>query len=82
MLCPYPKSHCGERLKENDESDAMVREAVWYVKSSPNRNQTFRGFMERLGMKSKSLLCLDVSTRWNSIYLMLETAKNFWESVP
>ena len=82
MLCPYPKSHCGERLKENDEYDAMVREAVWYVKSSPNRNQTFRSFMERLGMKSKSLLCLDVSTRWNSIYLMLETAKNFWESVP
>ena len=72
----------GEDLKEIDASVAKVREAVRYVKSLPNRNQTFRSFMERLGMKSKSLLCLDVSTRWNSIYLMLETAKNFWESVP
>ena len=28
-------------------------------------------------MESKSLLCLDVPTRWNSTYLMLETAENF-----
>ena len=28
-------------------------------------------------MESKSLLCLDVPTRWNSTYLMLETAKKF-----
>ena len=33
--------------------------------------------MERLGMESKSLLCLDVPTRWNSTYLMLEIAENF-----
>ena len=39
--------------------------------------QTFRSFMERLGMESKSLLCLDIPTRWNSTYLMFETAKNF-----
>ncbi|XP_030939625.1 zinc finger BED domain-containing protein RICESLEEPER 2-like [Quercus lobata] len=67
----------GEGLKEIDASVARVREAVRYVKSSPNRNQTFRNFMERLGMESKSLLCLDVPTRWNSTYLMLETAKKF-----
>ncbi|XP_075671983.1 zinc finger BED domain-containing protein RICESLEEPER 2-like [Castanea sativa] len=67
----------GEGLKEIDGSIARVREAVGYVKSSPNRNQTFRNFMERLGMESKSLLCLDVPTRWNSTYLMLETAEKF-----
>ncbi|XP_050290006.1 zinc finger BED domain-containing protein RICESLEEPER 2-like [Quercus robur] len=67
----------GEGLKEIDASVARVREAVRYVKSSPNRNQTFRNFMERLGMESKSLLCLDVPTRWNSTYLMLETAEKF-----
>ena len=33
--------------------------------------------MEKLGIESKSLLCLDVPTRWNSTYLMLETDKNF-----
>ena len=67
----------GEGLKEIDASVAKVREAVRYVKSSPNRNQTFRSFMERLGMDSNSLLCLDVPTRWNSTYLMLETTKKF-----
>ena len=66
-----------EGLKEIDASVAKVREAVRYVKSSPNRNQTFRSFMERLGMESNSLLCLDVPTRWNSTYLMLEIAKKF-----
>ena len=67
----------GEGLKEIDASVARVREAVRYVKFSPNRNQTFRSFMERLGMESKSLLCLDAPTKWNSTYLMLETAAKF-----
>ena len=67
----------GEGLKEIDASVAKVREAVRYVKSSPNRSQTFRSFMERLGMESKSLLSLDVPTRWNSTYIMLETAEKF-----
>ena len=35
------------------------------------------GFVERLGIESKSLLCQDVPTRWNSTYLMLKTAQNF-----
>ena len=67
----------GEGLKEIDASVAKVREVVRYVKSSPSRNQNFKSFMERLGMESKSLLRLDVPTRWNSTYLTLETAKNF-----
>ena len=64
-------------LKEIDASIAKVRKVVRYVKSSPNRNQTFSSFMKRLGMESKSLPCLNVPTQWNSTYLMLETAKNF-----
>ncbi|XP_050262612.1 zinc finger BED domain-containing protein RICESLEEPER 2-like [Quercus robur] len=67
----------GDGMREIDASIAKVREAVRYVKSSPNRNQTFVGFVERLGIESKSLLCLDVPTRWNSTYLMLETAQKF-----
>ena len=54
-----------------------MREAVRYVKSSPNTNQTFRSIMERLGIESKCLLSLDVSTRWNSTYLMLDTVEKF-----
>ncbi|KAL4652108.1 hypothetical protein ACB092_01G209400 [Castanea dentata] len=64
-------------LKEIDASIARVREAVRNVKSSPNRNQIFRSFMERLGIESKCLLRLDVPTRWNSTYLMLDTAEKF-----
>ena len=33
--------------------------------------------MERLGIESKCLLSLDVPTRWNSTYLMLDTAEKF-----
>ncbi|XP_023911292.2 zinc finger BED domain-containing protein RICESLEEPER 2-like [Quercus suber] len=67
----------GDGMREIDASIAKVLEAVRYVKSSPNRNQTFLGFVERLGIESKSLLCLDVPTRWNSTYLMLKTTQKF-----
>ncbi|KAK9985753.1 hypothetical protein SO802_030704 [Lithocarpus litseifolius] len=59
----------GDGLKKIDASIARVREAMRYVKSSPNRNQTFRSFMERLGIESKCLLSLNVPTTWNSTYL-------------
>ena len=65
----------GDDLKEIDASIAKVRKVVRYVKSSSNRNQTFMGFAERLGIESKTFLCLDVPTRWNFTYLMFETAE-------
>ena len=71
----------GDGLKEIDASIARMCEAVRYVKFSPNGNQTFRSFMERLDIESKCLLSLDVPTRWNSTYLMLDTAKKFKKSV-
>ena len=67
----------GDGLKEIDASIARVREAMRYVKSSPNRNQIFRSFVERLGIESKCLLSLDVATRWKSTNLMLDIAENF-----
>ena len=77
MLCTYSKSDCGEWFEKIDASIVKVHEAMRYMKSSPNRNQILRSFVEKLGIESKSLLCLDVPTRWNSTYLMLETDKNF-----
>ena len=53
----------GDGLKEINASIVRVREVVRYVKASPNRNQTFRSFMERLVIESKCLLSLDVPTR-------------------
>ena len=67
----------GDGIREIDASIAKVLEVVRYVKFSQNRNQIFMGFVERLGIESKSLLCLDVPTRWNSTYLMLKTTQNF-----
>ena len=64
-------------MREINASIAKVRETVRYVKSSPNRNQNFVGFVKRLGIESKSLLCLEVPTKMNSTYLMLETAQKF-----
>ena len=48
----------GDGLKEIDASIVKVHEVVRYVKASPNRNQTFRSFMERLGIVSKCLLMI------------------------
>jgi hypothetical protein len=67
----------GDGLKKHDSSIAKVCDAVSYVKSLPNRFQTFKDFVKTLGIESKSLLCLDVATRWNSTYIMLENAVKF-----
>ena len=67
----------GDGLKEIDAFIARMREVVRYVKSSPNRNKNFRSFMERLGIESKCLLSLDVPTRCNSTYHMLDTTEKF-----
>ena len=67
----------GDGMREINASIAKVHEAMRYVKSSPNRNQNFVGFVKRLGIESKSLLCLEVPTKMNSTYLMLENVQKF-----
>jgi len=62
-------------LKEVDESIVKVRSAVKYVKSSPQRFENFKYCMEREKIAFKGLLCLDVPTRWNSTFKMLEGAE-------
>ncbi|XP_077252408.1 zinc finger BED domain-containing protein RICESLEEPER 2-like [Tasmannia lanceolata] len=52
-----------------------VRTAVRYVRSSLSRLKLFKKCVENERIQSKSLLCLDVSTRWNSTYLMLKAAE-------
>ena len=64
-------------LKDLNESFVKIRNVVRYVKSSPNRFEKFKACVEKEKIQSKSLLCLDVSTRWNSTYLMLESALKF-----
>ncbi|XP_048323252.2 zinc finger BED domain-containing protein RICESLEEPER 2-like [Ziziphus jujuba] len=66
-----------EGLKELDETIASIRNVVRYVRSSPSRLQKFKECLSQEKIDSKSLVCLDVLTRWNSTYLMLESALKF-----
>ncbi|KAM6564201.1 hypothetical protein CsatB_030096 [Cannabis sativa] len=64
-------------LKEKNESIAAIRNAVKYVRSSPSRLLAFKECVKAEDIECKGLLCLDVPTRWNSTYLMLECALKF-----
>ncbi|XP_040934486.1 zinc finger BED domain-containing protein RICESLEEPER 2-like [Gossypium hirsutum] len=64
-------------LKEMNKSVERVRGAVRHVRQSPARLQKFKECVVVEKIECKKMLCLDVSTRWNSTYLMLDTAQNF-----
>ncbi|KAG8489971.1 hypothetical protein CXB51_015455 [Gossypium anomalum] len=66
-----------EGLKEMNKSVERVKGAVRYVRQSPARLQKFKECVVVEKIECKKMLCLDVCTRWNSTYLMLDTAQNF-----
>ncbi|XP_073017778.1 zinc finger BED domain-containing protein RICESLEEPER 2-like [Primulina eburnea] len=64
-------------LQEINESVSRVRNAVKYVRQSPSRLIKFKEYVEIEKIESKNSLCLDVSTRWNSTFLMLNVTQKF-----
>ncbi|KAM3363188.1 hypothetical protein P3S68_018042 [Capsicum galapagoense] len=58
-------------LKVTDVSIERVRKAVKYIRQSPARCKRFQECCLDLDINSKKSLCLAVSMRWNSTYLML-----------
>ncbi|XP_074568451.1 zinc finger BED domain-containing protein RICESLEEPER 2-like [Curcuma longa] len=64
-------------LKDVNQSVIRVRNAIKYVKQSPSKFSKFKECVEIEKIESKHLLCLDVSTRWNSTFLMLNVAQKF-----
>ncbi|KAI8550192.1 hypothetical protein RHMOL_Rhmol06G0085800 [Rhododendron molle] len=64
-------------LEERAPSIACIREVVRYVRSSPSRLDSFKKCVLKEKIESKKYLCLDVPTRWNSTYLMLDAAQKF-----
>ncbi|KAM3218306.1 zinc finger BED domain-containing protein RICESLEEPER 2-like [Capsicum annuum] len=64
-------------LKEIDKSVKRVRQVVKYIKQSIARIKKFKECCESQLIACKKCLCLDVPTRWNSTYLMLETTQHF-----
>ncbi|KAK1385095.1 hypothetical protein POM88_022830 [Heracleum sosnowskyi] len=64
-------------LKAEIKSIEVIRNAVKYVRASASRFDTFRTCVEMEKIDSKCMPTMDVDTRWNSTYLMLESAVNF-----
>lgn len=54
-----------------------IRNAIKYVRASPMRLKVFKKCVELSKVDSKGLLNVDVSTRWNSTFVMLNTAEKF-----
>uniref|UniRef100_A0A9I9EK68 HAT C-terminal dimerisation domain-containing protein n=1 Tax=Cucumis melo TaxID=3656 RepID=A0A9I9EK68_CUCME len=63
-----------DALKDLHVSIIRIRNAVKYVRSSPARLQIFKDFAKEDKMSTKNCLTMDVSTRWNSTFTMLDGA--------
>ncbi|XP_061337597.1 zinc finger BED domain-containing protein RICESLEEPER 2-like [Gastrolobium bilobum] len=66
-----------EGLKVAAEALYKIRESVKYVRGSDGRMIKFQDCVEQAGIDTSIGLRLDVSTRWNSTYLMLESALKY-----
>ncbi|GJS05234.1 zinc finger BED domain-containing protein RICESLEEPER 2-like protein [Tanacetum coccineum] len=64
-----------EGLEEHITSVDKIRNAVRYLRSSPGRLTSFEESVEFEKIDCGRKPCLDVDTRWNSTFLMLNLAK-------
>ncbi|KAJ9551947.1 hypothetical protein OSB04_015992 [Centaurea solstitialis] len=64
-------------LEEQCGSISRIRNAVRYVRSSPARYSSFKKCVDNLQIKCNRKPCLDVETRWNSTFFMLETSVKY-----
>ena len=54
-----------------------IRESVKYITSSQSRKEQFANMVEQVGISCKYQPTLDVSTKWNSTFLMFESTLPF-----
>ncbi|CAN0866400.1 Zinc finger BED domain-containing protein RICESLEEPER 2 [Linum grandiflorum] len=79
--CKLCKTLIAADGKKNDTRPAgnrvsirRVRACVKWVTSSPAREESFQIAVNAKQIQSKKKMCMDVPTRWNSTYLMLQSA--------
>ncbi|KAI0489235.1 hypothetical protein KFK09_029077 [Dendrobium nobile] len=66
-----------EGLKDIDSSVMKVRESIKYVKGSQSRKQKFMECVRQSLLETSRGLRQDVPTRWNSTFIMLDSAIYF-----
>jgi hypothetical protein len=66
-----------ERLKDVDNSIVRIRNMVKYVNGSPQRLAIFKSCAEMETIGYHASLVLDVPTRWNSTYMMLDVVEKY-----
>jgi len=64
-------------IQSIDESVHLIRESVKYIRGSQMRKIKFAQAVKNVSLSEKRGLRQDVPTRWNSTYLMLESALHF-----
>jgi hypothetical protein len=88
IVCGHEYLHCrccahvlnlivSDGLKDVHNSISKVRNMIKYVKSSPQRLETFKKAVAEKNIECGQFLSLDVSTRWNSTYFMLNVAEKY-----
>ncbi|XP_022152198.1 zinc finger BED domain-containing protein DAYSLEEPER-like isoform X2 [Momordica charantia] len=64
-------------MEDFRELISKVRNAVRFVRSSSPRYRSFGKCVKEENLSSKIIMCLDVPTRWDNTYMMLEGAVKF-----
>ena len=66
-----------EGFKIIDTATTRIRESVKYIQSSQARKQRFEEIIVQVGISCNKRPPLDIPTRWNSTYLMLECSVQY-----
>jgi hypothetical protein len=64
-------------LKEKDLSISSIRIAIRFIKSSAHRATKFKECIGFAGITCRKGVSPNVLARWNSMYLLLESAEKF-----